>query len=338
MPGRFGMARILGPSYSLRCVVFHDVSAVESPFTQGMGVSITPTEFEAALTFLTRHYTPVRLQDVLADPAGRKLPARPILVTFDDGYASNFEWAAPLCSKLGVPATVFLNAAFLDNVRLAPDNLVCYVANVMGMETINAAARAVMGDDAPALESLAEVFSCFFPSVKLDDRRAFLEELASLAGISERQLAEQVGLYLTRQQVCELAGMGFEIGNHTYSHVRCRSLTSVNVGEEIDKNKNELEKLTGRQVQSFSLPYGSSADLTSYVAKHLHDSGHEAVFLSESVANRRGENPFHMDRVSVHADGDAALFLEIEVLPRLRAIRNRLFRFRQHYSYRLAAH
>src|ERR1035438_6564940 len=163
MPGFFGIARILGPSYSLRCVVFHNVSATESPFTKGMGVSITPIDLEAMLKFLTRYYTPVSLEDVLADSDGRGLPSRAMLVTFDDGYASVMEWAAPLCVKFGVPAIFFLNAAFLDNYRLAPDNLVCYAANVLGMETINAAAHVVKGADSPKLKSLAEVFSCFFP-------------------------------------------------------------------------------------------------------------------------------------------------------------------------------
>ncbi|MGD0966613.1 MAG: polysaccharide deacetylase family protein, partial [Candidatus Acidiferrales bacterium] len=108
-------------------------------------MSITPGKFEAALRFLTRYYAPVRLQDVLTDYDGRGLPPRAVLVTFDDAYASVAEWAAPLCRQFGVPAVFFVNAAFLDNQRLAPDNLVCYVANVWGMETINAAARAVRG-------------------------------------------------------------------------------------------------------------------------------------------------------------------------------------------------
>ena len=136
---------MLGPSYSLRCVVFHNISAAQSPFTAGISVSISPERFEAALSFLTAHYTPVRLQDVLTDCDGRGLPPRALLVTFDDAYASVAEWRAPLCRQFGVPAVFFVNAAFLDNQRLAPDNLVCYVANVLGMDTINAAVRAVPG-------------------------------------------------------------------------------------------------------------------------------------------------------------------------------------------------
>jgi hypothetical protein len=59
---------------------------------------------------------------------------------------------------------------------------------------------------------------------------------------------------------------------------------------------------------------------------HLKLSGHEAVFLSESVANPRGADLLHLDRISTCADVDDALFFEIEILPRLRAIRNRFFR------------
>jgi len=291
-----------------------------------MRVSLTPSNFEAALKFLARYYTPVRLQDVLAASEGGSLPQRALLVTFDDGYASNMEWAAPLCRKFGVPAIFFLSAAFLDNHRLAPDNLVCYAANVLGMETINAAVRAVKGANSPKLKSLREVLWCFFPAISLAERQVFLDALVQLGGINEHQLAEEAGLYLTRKQVCELAALGFEIGNHTYTHVRCRSLTPADFGQEIERNKAELEALSGKKVRSFSVPYGSSADLTSDLSRNLQLSGHEAVFLSESVANPRGTDRVCFDRVSIHANKDDAFFFEIEVLPRLRAIRNRLSR------------
>jgi peptidoglycan/xylan/chitin deacetylase (PgdA/CDA1 family) len=326
LPGRFGIARLLGPSYSLRCVVFHDISASESPFTKGMRVSITPSDFEAALKFLTRYYTPVRLQDILGSCEGRSLPPRPLLVTFDDGYASLVKWALPLCSKWGVPAVLFLNSAYLDNEGLAPDNLVCYAANTLGMETINAAARSVGGVAIPELKSLAEVFWRFFPSISLPQRQVFLDTLANLGKIEVRQLAGDAGLYLARKQVRELAASGFEVGNHTYSHVHCRSLTAADFGAEIERNKAELEDLSGRKVLAFSVPYGSSADLTNDLVRSLQLSGHEAVFLSESVANPRGADRVCFDRVSIHANKDDGFFFEVEVLPRLRAVRSRLLR------------
>ena len=326
MPGRFRIARILGPTYSLRCVVFHNISATESPFTKGMNVSTTPRKFEEALRFLTTYYIPVRLEDVLADSNGRSLPPRAVLVTFDDAYASVAELAAPLCRKFGVPAVFFVNAAFLDNQRLAPDNLVCYVANALGMEKINAAVHAVRGTEIRQLHSVAEVFGSFFPSITLAEREAFLEALLHLGGINERPLAEEMALYLSTKQLCTLASFDFEIGNHTYSHVHCRSLSREEVVREVDRNKLELEALSGKKVRSFSQPYGSSKDLTHELADHLRDSGHEVVFLSESVANPRGADRFQLDRVNPRVQGEDTFFLDLEVLPRLRAVRNQLFR------------
>jgi peptidoglycan/xylan/chitin deacetylase (PgdA/CDA1 family) len=322
VPGRFGIARILGRSYSLRCVVFHDVSASESAFTRGMGVSITPTKLEIVLQFLAKYYNPVSLQDVLDDRNGRTLPSRAVLVTFDDGYASVMKAAIPVCQRLGVPAVLFLNAAVLNNERLSTDNLVCYVANTLGMETINAAARAVKGDNAPKLARFMDVFGRFFPSISLDEREGFLKALIDLGRINERQIASKAGLYLSSKQVSELSSANCEVGNHTRSHVHCRTLAPQHFREEIDRNKAELEALSGKAVRSFSVPYGSSADLSTDFAGYLRRSGHELIFLSEAVANPCRDDRICFDRVGPRAHDSDKLFLELELLPRLRKIRN----------------
>lgn len=324
-PGSFGLASILAPSYSLRCVVFHNISDTRSPFTDGISVSITPKRFESALRFLTTHYAPVNLDDVLTNGDDRRLPHRPMLLTFDDAYASVAEWAAPLCRQYGVPAVFFVNAAFLDNRRLAPDNLVCYVANVFGMETINSAVQAIPGNETLQLHSLAEIFGNFLPTISLAEREIFLDALRQFSGVSERRIAEDAGLYLTSKQLCDLTSFDFEIGNHTYTHTHGRSLSKEDFVSEVDKNKKELEALCGTRVRSFSQPYGSSKDLTPALAKHLKQSGHQAVFLSESVANPQRYNLDRLDRISTCAGSDDALFFDIEVLPRLRARRNQLF-------------
>ena len=327
MPCRFGVARLLGGSYSLRCVTFHDISPRETPFTRGMNVSTTPEKFEATLRFLTRHYTPVRLEDVLSTADGRRLPKRAVLVTFDDAYASVVETAAPICRRLGVPAVFFVNGAFVDNQRLATDNLVCYVANVSGMNAVNDAAREVVGREGCELHSLSDVFGNFLSRISLAEREIFLEALRESSGISDRRLAGDAGLYLTGKMLGRLASFGFEIGNHTYSHVYGRCLAQTDFATEVDRNKAELEALSGTTVRSFSQPYGSSTDLNRDLQRHLERSGHKAIFLCESVANPRGLDLRHLDRISIHGTGEASLFSEIEILPRLRAVRNQFIRF-----------
>ena len=215
------------PQLSLRCVLFHDVSDTESSFKKGLGGTVTRKNFEAALKFITTHYTPVSLQDVITDSAGRTQPRRPVLVTFDDAYASVSEFAAPLCSKFSVPAVFFVNGECLDNQRLALDNLVCYaVANVCGLDTINDAAHVASGTKDVDLRTLTEVFARFLPSISFSTREVFRGALLQFARINDGELAEKAGLYLSSRQLRDLATFNFEIGNHTYSHPNCRSLSA----------------------------------------------------------------------------------------------------------------
>ena len=322
MPGRFSLARMIGPRYSLRCVLFHDISETESAFTKGLGVTTTPDDFEATLKFLTKHYTPVSLETVLNSDS-RELPPRPVLVTFDDAYASVFEVALPVCVKLGVPSVLFVNGLTVDNRCFALDNIVGYAANNAGMDTINNAIRSI--DDAtnaktnsPALNSIRDVFTRYLPAISLPTRQAFRESLLKLSGINEIDAAPEERLYLTSEQLRHLASRGFEIGNHTYSHVNCRWLSPADLNTEIDRNKHTLEQMSGTPVRSFSVPYGSSTDLPPALVNHLRNSGYQAAFVVEGRVNGPQTDKFHLYRVDVKARGDAALFSEIEVLPRLR--------------------
>jgi peptidoglycan/xylan/chitin deacetylase (PgdA/CDA1 family) len=321
LPGRFAMARLLGKTYSLRCLVFHNIADEPSPFTDGMRVSLTTGEFDSTLTFLASCYTPMRLDDVLDGIHGGNLPERALLVTFDDAYRSVVEIAAPMCRRHGIPAMFFANAAFLDNHRLAPDNLICYVANSQGMEPIKVAARSVTTGPMPILDSVEDVFNEFLPTLPLTLRDAFCDNIERIARIDESSLAGKAGLYLTRAQLRELASYDFEIGNHTYSHTHCRHLSDRDRLTEIDLNKAELEVASGSRIRAFSVPYGSSKDLTPALSEHLRRTGHEAVFLSESVANGRDALPSRLDRIGTCAPDANTLFLDLEILPRLRVLR-----------------
>ena len=323
-PGSFGIARALSSQYSLRSVLFHEISDTESPFTKGLGVTVTRKQFEAALKFIAKHYTPVSLQDVIAESDGDQLPPRPVLLTFDDAYTSVREFAAPLCAELGVPAVFFVNGSCLNNQQLALENLVCYVANVYGLDTVNGAIRSIDSAANVTVRSLLEVFSRLLPATSLEGRQAFRSALVRLTRIHEGELAVEAGLYLSSEQIRDLANFNFEIGNHTYTHANCRTLSLADFAGEIDRNKAMLEEISGTNVRSFSVPYGSSVDLTCQLAAYLRRAGYKALFLAEGRANSSRIDDLTLDRVSVKASCDAAFFSEIEILPRLRSIRSSL--------------
>ena len=324
VPLRFRVANLLGPAYNLRCVLFHDIANQTSVFTKGLDITLSERIFEDKIRFLARYYSPVSIDEVLNRGSGRGLPRRAVLVTFDDAYASVAEVAGPICKKYGVPAVFFVNASLLGNQELGIDNLVCFVANSFGLDRVLQAARNATGDEHLEISSLRQFFCEFLPTLSLRAREEFRRKLVSASDIDTAALAREAKLYVTSGQLKSLVSSGFSVGNHTYSHVFCRVLSGDDFEQEIHANQRALEAVVGTRVRSFSVPYGSSKDLSEHLINHLRRSGHEALFLVESLANTHSTDFFHLNRVCVTSETDAQFFGELELQPRLRSIRNRL--------------
>jgi len=92
-------------------------------------LSISPQQFEAQLKYLKEAgFTSITLHDLMLYlTMGYSLPEKPIILTFDDGYADNYEFAYKLLRKHGFIGTFFLVTAFQDESRpeyMSWDNVV----------------------------------------------------------------------------------------------------------------------------------------------------------------------------------------------------------------------
>jgi peptidoglycan/xylan/chitin deacetylase (PgdA/CDA1 family) len=85
---------------------YHAVSARWSA-----SLSVTPDALRRQLSSLVRAgWRGATFTEAVLDPPA----ARTVAVTFDDGFASVRELAAPILAELGLPATVFAPTAFID--------------------------------------------------------------------------------------------------------------------------------------------------------------------------------------------------------------------------------
>ena len=80
------------------------------PEAQENGTTLHPATFASHVKLLSAHgYTPVTFAQIIAYvEKGEPLPEKPILITFDDGYLSNYEYAYPILSEYGWPASIFV--------------------------------------------------------------------------------------------------------------------------------------------------------------------------------------------------------------------------------------
>lgn len=73
--------------------------------------TVSPAVFEQQMGILRRFWRPIPLADLMLWLEAREaLPARAVVVTFDDGTEDSFTRAFPILEKFQIPATVFMIA------------------------------------------------------------------------------------------------------------------------------------------------------------------------------------------------------------------------------------
>src|SRR5437868_3133509 len=91
-------------------LMYHSVMDEPKKEKDTLGGIIHSTEvFRGQMGLIARKYNPVSLNEALSFVRGEEEPPpRSVVVTFDDGYADNYEVAATVLAKIGIPATFYV--------------------------------------------------------------------------------------------------------------------------------------------------------------------------------------------------------------------------------------
>ena len=97
----------------LRVLLYHSISSGVDFDPHGL-FTVDPHSFENQMRILAKNtdVSLVGLSDCLHAISNRSLA---VAVTFDDGYKDNFYTVAPIMQKYGIPFTVFVSTALIQN-------------------------------------------------------------------------------------------------------------------------------------------------------------------------------------------------------------------------------
>jgi peptidoglycan/xylan/chitin deacetylase (PgdA/CDA1 family) len=111
--------KAINPSnLKLPILMYHRIDANHLPGEKDpFGLMVSPANFESQLIYLKQNgYSTIGLDDLYkAFYTGQKLPAKSVILTFDDGFQDNYTYAFPLLKKYQYKGTFFVVTGYTNN-------------------------------------------------------------------------------------------------------------------------------------------------------------------------------------------------------------------------------
>ena len=283
-------------------LVYHSVAALDwDPF----GIAVSPEQFDAHMEILSRRFAPQSLGQLCAGLHRAELPQRPVVVTFDDGYANNLSAAQPSLAAHQIPATLFLATGYVGEQReFWWDELERLVRGGCGaggdptleLRVSGASLRCSMRDESVATHLLWR----WLHQRPAGEIEAGLQQVRRWAGVQAAPAPRESHRPMTLDEVRELDRSGVEIAAHTRTHPRLGAQEETVQRDEIGGSRADLEAWLGKRTVSFAYPYGNPAtDYTRTSVELVRELGFERAVSTSAELARPSSSRYALPRYFV---------------------------------------
>lgn len=262
--------------------------------------SSTPEHFAQQVDFLKRQgdlIDPADLTPDLISPAAR---TRTILLTFDDGYRDNYDLAFPILQAAGAKAVFFIVTGPIDEPRpLWWDEIAWLVRNSTERVLHYADQHWKLSDESHREHAIEQLLR-HYKKLPTAETETFINELARAAR-AERMPTEMArDLWLTWDEVREMADAGMTIGGHTVSHPLLSRSEPQRIDHEVLECERRIREELGRPMEWFSYPVGGQSAFNGTVKRILEQRGVQWACSQYGGFQRPGElDPYNIRRVPV---------------------------------------
>ncbi|GHT72927.1 hypothetical protein AGMMS50262_03060 [Bacteroidia bacterium] len=260
--------------FKLLPVFYHTVSDEYLPHICPLYKPKTIREFEADLEFLLKHFRPVSMEEVRLHTTGEKRISRPAFhLSFDDGLREVYTVVLPILERKGIPATVFVNSAFVDNRDLF-------------------------------FRYKAALLAGFMPeALKINYlNREKLDEVALNLGVDFNDFLQKQQPYLTTGELKTLQQKGFSIGSHSIDHPLYSLLSEEEQVRQTLQSCAYVQNTFAEKQAYFAFPFTEAGVSDGFFQKIF-----PAVDLTFGISGlRTAQNGRHLGRIDMETYGKNA--------------------------------
>lgn len=289
-----------------------DLKHSRYPEIKGLDVNL----FREQIAFMKSNFNIVTMEQVLeAISTKEKLPEKALLLTFDDGYADNYNVALPILEEYGVQGSFFIPGKTFMTHQLLDVNKIHYVltsANIYNLvEDLKKEMDYYRGQEFQ-YASTEELFAKYAVASRFDIKETvFVKQMlqtvlpeklrniissklfAKYVGVTEEQLAYE--LYMSKEQIRTMKRHGMFIGIHGYDHYWLGNLPVEQMENDISLALDALDEFVDRKQWVMNYPYGNyNKDVLAYISKQGACLG---LTTEVRLADIDKDNPLELPRL-----------------------------------------
>lgn len=293
-------------------LMYHRVLPKEDPrlLTEEPGMYVTPETLDMHLGELRKIAQLIHIEEWLELAKTEALEDKLYCaITFDDGWADNYEFAFPLLKKYEAPSCIFLATDYIGSdttfwpERLASE-LINYAENSATKQRLDEF-YSKLGEEVDATklkEQNRDYISHLIQIAKQqpdDDIKFFLDTLPTQKAPTKHSTPCQTEM-LNWEQVKEMQEVGIQFGGHTRSHLRLNNhVRPDRLENEILGCADDIKQNIGTLPALFCYPNGD----TSQSALELVESRYHAAVTTQTGINQPKNAQAHLlKRIGVHED------------------------------------
>ena len=286
------------------------------------GMYVLEESFAAHIAYLRERFTILSLDELLDlwRTNQFKSDRSYCVITFDDGWRDNYQFAFPILRMYAVPATIFLATDFIGTTRwFWPDRMMLVLERARAQTsgpTIRNEVSAMLADTVGVrqsaddgsflslksgmpIDSGAVIELC--KEVEVDEIEALIDRLGRvlcLDGPSERVLLDWT-------EVREMAAQGVSFGSHSCSHRILTNIPLSEVSRELIESRNTILQHGVTPSSAFCYPNGN---FNPGIQALVRESGYRAAVGCEiGLEDDHPGDPYALCRISLHEDATASV-------------------------------
>ncbi len=286
------------------------------PFLKDV-MSASQEIFHEQVSFLKKHFSIINfynLKELLESE--KSLPPNLLILTFDDGYADNYDDMLPVLQDHNTTATVYVATEFIDDQKLFWVDRIAFKINKSEGEKLSLldGKYSFNIDKNNKKEVIYKVINIcsripdeLFRVVICEIYSQLLKEPNS----NEFNLAKP----LSWNQVTSLSNSGIEIGAHTVTHGFLNNMTYSEQVFELKTSKEKIEKEIGKPIVSAAYPAGMYNQETLKVTNEL---GFDfACNYKHAIAKFDNKIRYELPRIHIDDFVELPLFKAYTSLPEI---------------------